>query len=32
MLDARMAAPVPEQYWRLGRPPKGWEGLVDVAG
>ena len=32
MLDARMAAPVPEQYWRLGRPPTGWEGLVDVAG
>jgi LmbE family N-acetylglucosaminyl deacetylase len=32
MLDARMAAPVPEQYWRLARPPAGWEGLIDVAG
>ena len=32
MLDARTAAPVPEQYWRLGRPPDGWEGLADVPG
>jgi LmbE family N-acetylglucosaminyl deacetylase len=32
MLDARINAPVPEQYWRLARPPSGWEGLVDVAG
>jgi len=32
LLDARIAAPVPEQYWRLGRPPEGWEGLVDVPG
>lgn len=32
MLDARQAAPVPEQYWRLARPPAGWEGLVDVDG
>jgi len=32
MLDARIAAPVPEQYWRLGHPPPGWEGLVDVPG
>jgi len=31
-LDARIAAPVPEQYWRLGPPPEGWEGLVDVPG
>jgi LmbE family N-acetylglucosaminyl deacetylase len=32
LLDERIAAPVPEQYWRLGRPPDGWEGLVDVPG
>jgi LmbE family N-acetylglucosaminyl deacetylase len=32
LLDARTAAPVPEQYWRLARPPAGWEGLVDVPG
>src|SRR4051812_22965133 len=32
LLDDRIAAPVPEQYWRLGRPPEGWEGLVDVQG
>jgi LmbE family N-acetylglucosaminyl deacetylase len=28
-LTARMAAPVPEQFWRLARPPKGWEALSD---
>lgn len=32
MLDARTAAPVQEQYWRLARPPQGWEGLIDVPG
>ena len=32
MLGARFAAPVQEQYWRLARPPEGWEGLVDVPG
>jgi len=32
LLDARMAAPVPEQYWRLASPPAGWEGLADVPG
>jgi LmbE family N-acetylglucosaminyl deacetylase len=32
MLDARTTAPVQEQYWRLARPPDGWEGLIDVAG
>ena len=32
MLDARTAAPVQEQYWRLARAPEGWEGLVDVPG
>ncbi|HEV3227014.1 MAG TPA: PIG-L family deacetylase [Acidimicrobiales bacterium] len=30
LLEERTAAPVPEQYWRLARPPAGWEGLVDV--
>ena len=32
LLDARIAAPVPEQYWRLAAPPEGWEGLIDVPG
>lgn len=32
LLDARLAAPVPEQYWRLDRPPDGWDALVDVPG
>jgi LmbE family N-acetylglucosaminyl deacetylase len=32
LLDARLAAPVPEQYWRLDRPPDGWDGLTDVPG
>ena len=26
-LDERLRANVPEQYWRLDRPPTGWEGL-----
>lgn len=29
-LDERLDANVPEQYWRLAPPPRGWEGLVDV--
>ena len=26
-LSPKLAAPAPEQYWRLAPPPKGWEGL-----
>jgi LmbE family N-acetylglucosaminyl deacetylase len=29
-LAARLEANVPEQYWRLAEPPKGWERLTDV--
>ena len=29
-LAARLEANVPEQYWRLAGPPKGWEGLADL--
>jgi len=29
-LDERLAANVPEQYWRLQPPPAGWERLVDT--
>jgi LmbE family N-acetylglucosaminyl deacetylase len=29
-LDERLAAHVPEQYWRLAPPPEGWEGLMDA--
>lgn len=29
-LTERLAAGVPEQFWRLLPPPRGWEGLVDV--
>ena len=25
----KLAAPAPEQYWRLGPPPDGWEGIAD---
>ncbi len=32
LLDARLSAPVPEQYWRLARPPDGWEAMVDLPG
>jgi LmbE family N-acetylglucosaminyl deacetylase len=32
LLDERTAAPVPEQYWRIGAPPPGWEALTDVPG
>ena len=28
-LTARMAGPVPEQFWRLAAPPRGWEALAD---
>jgi hypothetical protein len=28
-LSARMAAPVPEQFWHLAPPPPGWEALAD---
>jgi LmbE family N-acetylglucosaminyl deacetylase len=29
-LDERLAAQVPEQYWRLAPPPEGWEGLMSA--
>jgi LmbE family N-acetylglucosaminyl deacetylase len=29
-LDLQLAAPVPEQYWRLAPPPPGWEALIDL--
>jgi LmbE family N-acetylglucosaminyl deacetylase len=29
-LTARMKAKVPEQYWRLDSPPRGWEGLAEL--
>lgn len=28
-LDERLAANVPEQFWRLAPPPQGWESLTD---
>jgi len=31
-ISAKLAAPAPEQYWRLAPPPPGWERLSDVAG
>jgi LmbE family N-acetylglucosaminyl deacetylase len=27
-LSPKLAAPAPEQYWRLAPPPEGWEGLA----
>jgi LmbE family N-acetylglucosaminyl deacetylase len=30
VLDERLAANVPEQYWRLDPPPPGWERLIDT--
>jgi hypothetical protein len=30
VLDERLDANVPEQYWRLEPPPKGWERLTDT--
>jgi LmbE family N-acetylglucosaminyl deacetylase len=32
LLDERLAAPAPEQFWRLAPPPAGWEGLTEVLG
>ncbi len=29
-ISAKLAAPAPEQYWRLGPPPEGWEALADT--
>ncbi len=29
-LAARLDAAVPEQYWRLAAPPRGWEGLAEL--
>ncbi len=29
-LSARMEGRVPEQFWRLAPPPRGWEGLADL--
>jgi LmbE family N-acetylglucosaminyl deacetylase len=28
-IGAKLAAPAPEQFWRLGPPPAGWERLAD---
>jgi LmbE family N-acetylglucosaminyl deacetylase len=30
LLRERIAANVPEQYWRIASPPKGWERLLDA--
>ncbi len=27
-IDAKLAAPAPEQYWRLASPPEGWESIA----
>jgi LmbE family N-acetylglucosaminyl deacetylase len=32
LLDARIAAPAPEQYWRISPPPAGWEAMADLPG
>ena len=29
-MSERLDANVPEQYWRLAPPPRGWEGLIDL--
>ncbi len=29
-IGAKLAAPAPEQFWRLGPPPPGWERLADA--
>jgi LmbE family N-acetylglucosaminyl deacetylase len=29
-IAAKLAAPAPEQFWRLAPPPEGWEGLRDA--
>ena len=31
-LDERLAALVPEQYWRVAPPPDGWDALIDLPG
>ncbi len=31
-LAERLAAPAPEQFWRLAPPPAGWEAMADVPG
>jgi LmbE family N-acetylglucosaminyl deacetylase len=28
-IRAKLEAPAPEQFWRIGSPPDGWEGLAD---
>jgi LmbE family N-acetylglucosaminyl deacetylase len=28
-ISSKLAAPAPEQYWRLAPPPAGWEGLAE---
>jgi LmbE family N-acetylglucosaminyl deacetylase len=30
-ISAKLAAPAPEQYWRLAPPPAGWERLATAA-
>ncbi len=32
LLDERLDANVPEQHWRLARPPAGWEALTEMPG
>jgi hypothetical protein len=27
-INAKLAAPAPEQYWRLASPPRGWDGIA----
>jgi len=29
-IGIKLAAPAPEQYWRLASPPEGWDGLLDL--
>jgi len=30
LLSERLAANVPEQFWRLAPPPEGWEALIEA--
>jgi LmbE family N-acetylglucosaminyl deacetylase len=32
LLDERLDAHVPEQHWRIARPPEGWDALTDLPG
>lgn len=32
LLDERLDANVPEQHWRVDRPPAGWDGLAELPG